>query len=365
MGLFKKLFRSEEESEITTYADFWKWFALHHRSFHQMVSSMDRATIEEQFFRQIAPRLHDLNHGIFYLTGMLGDSIAELVLTADGNPKSVVYVEELVDAAPELDGWRFTKLKQPSPGIGVHMHGQIFDAETLSFYPNESESLPDLIDITLVHAAFDGDDDNGLKNGAFIFLENLIGELNLLTIVDQVQFATPAGAEKEIIPIDALPNFLETRQSLFAEKHDGVRIFTENDSYSLLEATLENGNKLLATVNTDLLRWERKASHPWMLVVTVKYDPEELMGLPTSQTGEKLEEIEDFITQSLKDADGYLNIGRQSANGERNIFFACVDFREPSKVLDRTIEKFPEWSISYDIFKDKYWESVEMFNPER
>ena len=31
------------------------------------------------------------------------------------------------------------------------------------------------------------------------------------------------------------------------------------------EAKLDNGNMLIATINTALLDWENKASHPWIM----------------------------------------------------------------------------------------------------
>jgi hypothetical protein len=45
------------------------------------------------------------------------------------------------------------------------------------------------------------------------------------------------------------------------------------------------------------------------------------------------DKIQDELMKELKDIDGYLNIGRQTASGEREIYFACTDFRKPSKIF--------------------------------
>jgi hypothetical protein len=70
-----------------------------------------------------------------------------------------------------------------------------------------------------------------------------------------------------------------------------------------------------------------------------------------------------IIMHELKDVDGYLNVGRQTSEGEREIYFACKDFRKPSKVFFNTQKKHPDnFEIEYDIYKDKYWKTFERFN---
>jgi hypothetical protein len=66
----------------------------------------------------------------------------------------------------------------------------------------------------------------------------------------------------------------------------------------------------------------------------------------------------------LKDFEGYLNIGRQTAKNVREIYVACRDFRKPSKVLFEVQKKHArQLKVSYDIYKDKYWQSFNRFNP--
>jgi hypothetical protein len=70
----------------------------------------------------------------------------------------------------------------------------------------------------------------------------------------------------------------------------------------------------------------------------------------------------DDIMLDLKDFEGYLNIGRQTADNSREIYFACKDFRKPSKVLYELTKKYSgQLDLTYDIYKDKYWRSYERF----
>jgi hypothetical protein len=130
----------------------------------------------------------------------------------------------------------------------------------------------------------------------------------------------------------------------------------------MLEAELENGNKLLAVVNTELLNWDSKASHPWISIITFKYDGRKTNGMPNDNDYQLLNNVEEEILRELKDKNGYLNIGRQTAENEREIYFACNDFRKPSKVFYEIQQKYSDkFKIDYTIFKDKYWQSYERF----
>ncbi len=84
--------------------------------------------------------------------------------------------------------------------------------------------------------------------------------------------------------------------------------------------------------------------------------------MPDDKDYEKLNELEDTIMKELADKDGYLNIGRQTAKNEREIYFACKDFRKPSKLLYKVQKQFEKnFAITFDICKDKYWRSFERF----
>ena len=362
MGFLSSIIGRRSESPtkpIESYADFWDWFAERQSDFHKIVQTKDSAKIEQDVFGPLGTSLRQIKDGFAFLVGMLDGSTADLVFSADGNPKTIVFVEELVAAAPELPRWHFTSLKQPVDGITLNMNGADFGPDSLSFYATDHAEMPDLVDITVAHKALDEPDAEWAKQGAYVFLDNFLGELNFLTEIDQLDFCGLSRAKKELIPIEALPNYLETRKALFAEKYEGVRVFTDNDNYSLVEAQLQSGGRLVATVNTDLLGWDKKASHPWMLVVTIAFDGANNGGLPDGNTAEKLNEIEDAISSQLKDFNGYLNVGRQAANSERNIFIACVDFREPSKVAYEVQRRYKDtFAIEYEIFKDKYWQTV-------
>ena len=361
MSFLKNIFGKKDEP-IKSYDDFWTWFQKNEKDFFNVVKN--RKNIEKEFFDKLSPKLEELKDGYFYLTGMFDDNTVELVLTADGNTKNIVFIEELVASSPNINGWKFTALKPALniEDVSIEMAGLKFNSENLYFYSNDLANYPDEIDVCIIHTDMNDNNRQQIINGTYIFLDNYLGELDFVNNIDNLQIIAKSEAKKELVPIAKLKDFLTWRQKEFVEKYDGVRYDTENDEYSMMEAELESGNMLLAVINTNLLEWDRKASHPWLAVMTLKYDGSKNNGMPNNADYELLGRIEDEIMLSLKDKDGNLNIGRQTANNERDIYFACKDFRKVSKTFNETQKKYGDrFEIEYDIYKDKYWQTFERF----
>jgi hypothetical protein len=364
MSFLKNLFRRKEDP-ITSYTEFWTWFQLNESTFFNTVK--DRARIEKDFFNKLSPKLDELTDGLFFVTGMYDDNTAELIFTPEGNAKKIIFVEELVQAAPELPGWKFTACKPALDvlDVKIKMDGYVFEKDNLWFYSNDHPDYPDEIDITIVYRDFYYLDETTIVNGTHIFLDNFLGELNAVSIIDNIKVIAKEAAEKELVPIDKLKDFLDWRQKEFLEKYEGQRHETEHDSHSCLEATLKSGKPLIAIVNSTLLNWDAKASHPWIMAYETKYYGKNNNGMPDNETYQLMTAFEEEVLAELKDAEGYLNIARETANNKREVYYACKDFRKPSKVLHQLIEKHNggRLNITFDIYKDKYWKTVERFRP--
>lgn len=361
MNIFKNIFGKKKES-IKTYEDFWSWFQKNEKDFFEVVKN--HRNIEKNFLNKISPKLEELKDGFYFLSGMYNTDTAELIITADGITKNIVFIEELVSHSPNLKHWKFTALKPANDikNMNIEMAGYQFNSENISFYSNEFIDFPDEIDITIVHNDLNEKNKSEVGNGTYIFLDNYLGELDFLNTIDNLTIVGKHETENKLIPIEKLKDFLTWRQKEFIEKYEGVRYNTENDEYSILEAKLNNGNALIAVVNTELLNWDRKASHPWISKITFKFDGSKNNGMPNSSEYEKLGNIEEEIMKELKDFDGYLNIGRETADGERELYFACKDFRKPSKVFFKIQQNYSNiFEIEYDIFKDKYWQCFDRY----
>ncbi|UOQ77587.1 DUF695 domain-containing protein [Hymenobacter sp. 5516J-16] len=362
MSFFKNILNKQKQTPIVSYEDFWRWFLIHEKTFFK--ATKEHNNIESDFLDKLSPKLNELKEGFYFLVGMDSENVAELVITVDGTIENIIFAEELINSAPKIEGWKFTALKPEIDitNVSISMAGYSFNCGNMSFYATDHHDCPDLIDITVVHKDATEENESEIAKGVHIFLDNYLGELNYATTIDNLQIISPPDAPGNLIPIEKLKNFLIWREKEFIEKYEGIRHNTESDSYAGLEAELESGKPMLAVVNTDLLNWDGKASHPWILHIEIQYNGEESRGLPDEKDYKTLDDIEDGIIQELKDSEGYLNIGRETADGVRDIYFACRDFRKPSKLLYQIQNEYADiFPLTYYIYKDKYWQSFNRF----
>jgi Family of unknown function (DUF695) len=361
MGFMNKLF-GKTDAPIKNYQDFWAWFVQNEKTFHSAVKNQDN--IEKDFFDLLSPKLDELKDGFYFLAGMVNDDTAELVITVEGVVANIVFAEELVKAAPTIPGWLFTALKpaMDNDEFAISTKEHSFSNENLSFYANDIADCPDEIDISIVHNDFNKDNEAAIANGSLIFLDNYLGELNFATSVDNLTVVGKADAKKPLIPIIKLKEFLIARQKESTEKQLGQRRNTDEDSYSSYEFESKTGMPYIASMNATLLEWDSKASHPWIVTVAIKYDGDNNNGMPDSETYELLEQVESKILEELKDFEGYLNVGRETGDGLREIYFACKDFRKPSKVLHAAASNSSsKIAITFDVYKDKYWRTFNRY----
>jgi hypothetical protein len=352
----------KKESPVVTYADFWNWFLKHEKDFFKIVQNGQN--IHKGFFDELAPKLDEIHDGIYFLTGMSADQTTELVLTPDGAVRNIYVIEELVNSAPKIEGWKFTALKQAVDikDVGIKYENFEFNKDNLKFYPNIDKNCPDEIDLTIVYDHYTEDKKAAVSNGVYIFLDNYLGELHSVTLIDHMKVIGNQEVSEELIPIEKLKDYLIWREKEFVEKYDRVRHDTEFDGYANFEGKRKNGAIILAMINTTLLAWDKKVSHPWVFIISIPFNRTDNTGLPDSETYKLMNDIEDEIMFSLPDSDGYLNVGRETTDGKREIFFACKEFRKPPKVLDQIIMKYSQkLEISYEIYKDKYWQSFSHF----
>lgn len=360
MRFLKKIFGSKQKAEGADNEDFWGWFSRHAAEFHRIVKNEEQ--VDGVFLEKLMPKLQNINTQFYCLTGMFDNETAELVITADGDIKSFVFVEELVASAPPIAGWKFTALKPPTDigSFSLNMKDYKFDNSNIRFCYNDNADYPDEIDISLLCDHYTEENKESVTHGCLLFVENSLGELNMATLIDNVTVA--ADCPRDPIPIGKLGDFLVWREKELVEKYEGARHDTNKDTYSIMEAKDKDDRPLVAVINQDILEWEAKASHPWMMAIEIVFNGAGRNGMPDTSASEAMSRFEDELASQLPDHEGYLYLGRETYNGKRTIFFACKEFRRVSKVTAMLIARYRgRLAISYDIYKDKYWMSLNYF----
>lgn len=364
MNFLKKIFGSKEsishETDKLTIKEFWAWFTDNQSKFHEAVKS--KSNIQFEFIEPVFNKLNQIRHGAFILAGMVDEDKAELIFTAEGNLLYFPYISSIVDAAPEFLNWKFTAFKpaMESSSFGIEMRNKSFTTENIFFYPENDENYPDEISIKLTYAdSYDDDQVDLIENGTFIFVENYIGEIKMATQIDKLEFEHKVNSEIELNPISKLTDYIKWRVKEFTEKYEGTIHDSDNANYSSMEWETEN-NAIVGVVNADLIKWDKKASHPWIMIITIKFDEHENNGMPSEGALKSYYDFEDKLRELLPDKEGYVHVAQTTGLGKREIYYASKDYVRPIQVLEN-FKTEVEFEYEIEVFKDKYWKSMKHF----
>ncbi|MFT3935254.1 MAG: hypothetical protein QM726_16630 [Chitinophagaceae bacterium] len=354
-----------EENEIYDYESFWEWFEEHHSWFHYMLQK--NRTPDGEFYTIFRSRLDKVNKELSFAMGFLDDGTIELVFVVQSLIKNIVFAEELAAAAPALPGWKFTGLMQEvAPHKLVNRDDASFTLNDVAFISTEHPDLPDLIDITLIFKKRQKDEETlRTEFACYNFVMQLIGELEMLTMIDQMNIREYKAGDPDLIPITKLKDFLHWREKEFVEKYKDVKRDDNKDAedkHAVMDvAPVDGGLPIKMNIpNRYLLCREETVPYPWISSVHIKFEGSALDGLADYETSEKIKTFELELSVAVEMyAKGQLELFSTTSNGNYTIIFAGNEFREISKVIEETIAMYAEGlAITYIIVKDKYWNSI-------
>lgn len=360
MGVFDKLFgKNVKESNVVEleaqYEQFWSWFKQNEAGFRKIVETQNR--VVEDFLDVISPRLKEINPDFNMLTGIGKDDVAELIITPDGRVRALPFIEDFIAAAPAIEGWRFVSCKPSTKGIGLNMGDFVLNEDTISFIPIHTEGYPDYIHLRFIIKDCTPENESELGNALFIFLDNYLGEIETMTMIDYLEVRGEEGIEGELVPMSKLSDYLRYRETEFVEKYDAIKHNSVNDNYTILEGNA-NDMPLIVVVNSSFLNWDQKMSYPWVVKMSIQYKGND-NGMPSKSDVALMDEIEDLIAES----NCVISVARETGSHERTLFFATKDYKNSSREVMKTISLFTDkFNIDYAIYRDKYWMGLEMYN---
>lgn len=367
MSFLNKLFGKEiKGTEAITFEkkcnDFWDWFTTREKDFHAIVASNTR--VVEDFMDEVMPKLKVINENFNMLVGGVSSGgVCEFIVTTDGVVKDIVFAEEFMASAPTLTGWSFIANKPASGDIGLQMNGYLFNSETVSFLPLKDENYPDEIALRFIVDGYKDEEESVVGNALYIFLDNYLGELETVTLIDYLEVRGKESLTGEEVPLNKLKEYLTYREAEFIEKYNGVKHNSDEDSHVVCQATLE-GLPYFISVNKTLLDWDKKMSYPWIVKVAIPYKGDQNK-LPQDRQFDFMNEIEDMILETNEDSSNLLFVVRETGNDVRVVYFVAQDFRKASKCVSQALSLYTDQeNIDYSIYKDKYWFSLDKFNLE-
>lgn len=350
--------------KTAAYNNFWNWFQNNTVQFNRILNG--EGDIEKDLFNKLTDRLSQIRDGHWFYLDISSSGDTELIFTADSVVENIIFIEELVDAAPQIKGWNFIALK-PASSIdeNIELNDLNFNKDNIMFYLDQDSKYPDQLNLIISYKDLNDKNRPDAINGVQLFLDNLLGELDFATLVDSISIITEDQAGKKLIPISKLREVVDSYKLNLLDRSKELRYSnSKEDESSCLEGTLQNEMPIIAAINSSRLKWDHQGSHPWILILTSTYKGG-VSGMPFQETYDLMDSIENEIISQLTVEDGYLLIGRETANGSRETYFTAVEFRKLSKVLHNVVDNYKgKLDMKFNIYKDIHWKSFRRFGIE-
>jgi len=172
---------------------FWRWFKDNSSRFEDLRGGSDEHGLLEELNQQV----QKYSPNIVWEIGHGPDGKFELVISACGYTEYFPQVNELIDAAPQIDQWVFTAFKQPGDvNERISFNGKEYKIDDFwfTFVGDDQRGL------IVLHKLGDAPD---IQTAAILLLDNVVGEYDAATGIDSFAVDTlPDDPEQyEIYPM--------------------------------------------------------------------------------------------------------------------------------------------------------------------
>ena len=191
------------------YSSFWSWFQFNEADF----PSTDK--FDALFGTELSGRLADIRSGLTYEIAIREDGDSEFIISADGIKELIPFVQELVNSAPALDGWKIIAFRPRQPDYSdftLEFAGRNVDPKTLWCRSQVEDGNFDLI---VYHPNYSEDDRSPIVASTYILLDMALGELDVMTHIRYIDHQQlPDDAElKGLYRFEELRDIFDTYKS--------------------------------------------------------------------------------------------------------------------------------------------------------
>jgi hypothetical protein len=191
--------------------DFWTLFSLRADALSKIGSA------EDPVYDEILAKLHEVHDGLFF-EFTTKDGASELIITAEGERALFGLVDDIVAAAPKVQGWSYVALK-PKVGLArsITWEGHVIDCAEVVFEPLEDEKSGDF-GIRLLVPDLAKDKEESAHNGLLRVLDHALGERRFADEIRFTEVSALDGDADDYIPLSALDRFVDWRKEQHKKK---------------------------------------------------------------------------------------------------------------------------------------------------
>ncbi|MGB4774321.1 MAG: hypothetical protein WBP45_04055 [Daejeonella sp.] len=175
------IFRRKNKS-VSTEQEFWNWFLVNKKKIEDFIDSEHN---DYSMYNLLTKKMRAYHDEIVPELTKTKDEKYVLIITPDGIKAGIEPTKALAAAKPEIDNWIVEKFRQPCDEITLEFKGVRYpssDIEVVARFDSKKE----LVNIDLFIRNMNKDPIN-YKNLAFLYLDHILGEFNVLTKIGYIE----------------------------------------------------------------------------------------------------------------------------------------------------------------------------------
>lgn len=173
---FKKKKKGDEKA-------FWDWFVKNHK---KLETFMQNGANDYAIYNKLSEAIKDYNELLFAeLTGGKNGGYV-LIITPDGIKDGIEPTRKLYDARLEIPNWEVVKFRQPWDDAKIELEGVSYDSAEIRVLA-EIDQEREVADLRIYIPGMSNDEQK-YQHLAFLYLDHVLGEFNVLTRVGYIDF---------------------------------------------------------------------------------------------------------------------------------------------------------------------------------
>ncbi len=166
-----------------TKKEFWDWFIKNKTNLEEFIKSDNK---DYSIYNQLTNKLHKFNNLLYpELTIDENDNFV-LIVTPDGIKDGIAPTKEIIESAPLIDHWVLKKFRQATDKMDLNFNGLELKYTEIRIWRNfKIEEVK--VDIAVLIKNYN-EKDTRFISLAFLYLDHILGEFNVLTRVGYIDF---------------------------------------------------------------------------------------------------------------------------------------------------------------------------------
>jgi hypothetical protein len=193
---------------------FWSWFERNSSKYYDL-NTLENLDEKEHLLDELLHQLHKYSNGLYFEIGGMPNEVQELVITAAGNSDFFSKVDELVEKAPQINGWSIIDFK---PAMGVDFvteyEGIKFDPSQIWFLPLDRDNDPKSLGLRICFPNQTIASDEALINASYQMIDTILGEKSAALDINHIEVGKlpKDPADNGMIELSELPEYITWRK---------------------------------------------------------------------------------------------------------------------------------------------------------